>query len=52
MAGLQERGGSYRILFRFRGKPHAFTLGKIIEHEAETKSAQVECPSCSGSAGG
>src|SRR3954471_20884488 len=42
MAGLQERGGSYRILFRFRGKQHAFPLGKVSPVEAQAKSAQVD----------
>ena len=42
MAGLQERGGSYRLFFRFRGKQHTFPLGKISPREAEAKSAQVD----------
>lgn len=42
MAGLQERSGSFRIIFRFRGKQHAFTLGRISKEEAEAKSAQVD----------
>ena len=41
MAGLQERGGSYRVIFRFHGKQH-FPLGKVSQQEAEAKSAQVE----------
>lgn len=42
MAGLQQRNGSYRILFRFHSKQHVFTLGKVSSQEAETKSAQVD----------
>ena len=42
MAGLQKRNGSYRILFSFHGKLHSFTLGKVSESEAETKSRQVD----------
>ena len=42
MAGLQERGGSYRIFFRFRGKQMTFPLGKVSKQEAEAKSAQVD----------
>ena len=42
MAGLQQRNGSYRILFRYQGKQHTLTLGAVSEEEAETKSAQVD----------
>jgi hypothetical protein len=42
MAGLQERGGSYRLNFRYHGKQHTLTLGKVSEEEARTKSAQVD----------
>ena len=35
MAGLQERGGSYRVFFRFRGKQQTFPLGKVTKQEAE-----------------
>ena len=42
MAGLQERSGSYRILFRYHSKQHVFTLGKVSQEEAETKCAQVD----------
>ena len=34
MAGLQERNGSYRIIFRYQGKQHAFTLdGRLPSEE-------------------
>jgi hypothetical protein len=42
MAGLQERGGSYRVFFRFQGKQQTFLLGKVTKQEAEAKSAQVD----------
>ncbi|MDB5345997.1 MAG: site-specific recombinase XerD [Schlesneria sp.] len=42
MAGLQHRNGSYRVLFRYHGKQHAFTLGEVSQDEAETKAAQVD----------
>ncbi len=42
MAGLQERSGGYRINFRYHGKHHFVTLGKISEQEARAKSAQAD----------
>jgi hypothetical protein len=42
MASLQERGGSYRFIFRFRGKQHFVTIGKVSREEAQAKAAQVE----------
>lgn len=42
MASLQERNGSYRVQFFFRGKLHGFTLGKVAKAEAEAKAAQVD----------
>ena len=42
MAGLQERSGSYRISFRYHGKHHFVTIGKVSEEEARAKSAQVD----------
>jgi len=42
MAGLQERSGSYRINFRYHGKHHFVTVGKVSEQEARAKSAQVD----------
>jgi integrase len=41
MAFTQCRQGSYRILFRYHGKQHAFTLGEVSSEEAEGKAAQV-----------
>ena len=42
MAGLQERGGNYRVFFRFRGKQRTFPLGRVSRQEAEAKAAQVD----------
>jgi hypothetical protein len=42
MAGLQERGGSFRVFSRFLGKQRTFTLGKISRQEAEAKATQVD----------
>lgn len=42
MAAIQCRNGSYRVLFRYAGKQHAFTLGEVSHEEADTKAAQVE----------
>ncbi len=42
MAGLQQRNGSYRILFRYQGKQQTLTLGTVSKEEAETKSAQID----------
>jgi integrase len=42
MASLQERNGSFRFIFRFHGKQHFVTLGKVSGEEANAKAAQVE----------
>jgi integrase len=42
MAGVQERGGSYRIYFRYQGKQVTFPVGKVTKEEAEAKAAQAE----------
>jgi integrase len=42
VATLQQRNGSYRVLFLHFGKRHTFTLGKVSEKEAQAKSAQVD----------
>ena len=39
MASLQERNGSYRILFCYHGKLHAFTIGKSKERSREESPA-------------
>ncbi len=42
MAGLLDRSGSYRINYRYHGKHHFVTLGKVSEQEARAMSAQAE----------
>ncbi|HUY87555.1 MAG TPA: site-specific integrase [Pirellulales bacterium] len=42
MATLQERNGSFRILFVYHGKRETFTLGRVARDEAESKASQVE----------
>ena len=42
MASLQQRAGTYRVIFRFHGKQHFVMIGKVSPQEAEAKSAQVE----------
>jgi ribosomal protein S4E len=42
MAALQERNGSYRVIFNYKRKQRAFTLGKVTEAEAKSKAAQVD----------
>src|SRR4051812_13525812 len=42
MASVQERNGSYRVQFVYRGKLHGFTLGKVTADEAGAKAAQVD----------
>ena len=37
MASLQERNGSFRIIFSYQGKLHAFTIGKVELAEAEVE---------------
>jgi hypothetical protein len=43
VASLQERNGSFRVLFTFDGKLHGFTLGKVHRDEAEAKAALIAC---------
>jgi integrase len=40
MAAIQERNGSYRVIFRYHGKQHAFMLGCVSGTEA--KADQVD----------
>ena len=43
MASLQERNGSYRVLFCHHGKLHAFTIGKVREGpKPRTKPGRVD----------
>jgi integrase len=41
MAALQERAGSYRVIFRHNGKQQTFTIGNVPKDEAENKARQV-----------
>jgi hypothetical protein len=42
MAALQERNGRFRVIFRFLGKQHSFTLGRVSRNEAEAKAGHVD----------
>lgn len=42
MASVQERNGAYRVIFRFRGKQHFVTIGKVAREEATAKAAQID----------
>jgi hypothetical protein len=42
MASLQQRNGSFRVIFRHRGKQHFVPIGKVSAEEAGAKAAQVE----------
>jgi len=42
MATLQERNGSFRVLFCWHGKRETFTLGQVSRDEAENKASQVD----------
>jgi integrase len=41
MAALQERNGSFRVIFWFHGKQNAFTLGSVAKAEADDTAATV-----------
>jgi integrase len=41
MAALQKRNGSFRLIFWYHGKQHAFTIGEVSEEEAEDTRATV-----------
>ncbi|MFN4261402.1 MAG: tyrosine-type recombinase/integrase [Gemmataceae bacterium] len=42
MASLQERNGSWRVLFMHHRKLHTFTLGEVDESEAKATAAKVD----------
>lgn len=42
MAGLQERNGSFRAIFRYLGKQRSVTLGKVSQQEAEAKAGAID----------
>jgi integrase len=41
MAALQVRNSSFRVIFWYHGKQHAFTLGQIAQREAQDTVATV-----------
>src|SRR5690242_2870711 len=42
MAGIQLRGESYRVHFRYQGKQLFFSIGQVSKEEAEAKVAQID----------
>ena len=42
MASLQERSGSWRVIFRFRGLQHFVTIGEVEETEASDETAGAD----------
>src|SRR5438270_8508567 len=42
MAALQKRNGSFRVIFRYQGKQHSFTLGCVSRTQAEAKAGHVD----------
>jgi integrase len=42
MAALQLRSGSWRIIFRYKDKQYAYTIGEVSELEAITVKGKVE----------
>ena len=42
MAGIQQRGSGFRVIYRYHGKQDTLRLGKVSEQEAHTKAAQVD----------
>ena len=49
MASLQERNGSYRVLFCYHGKLHSFTLGKSARTKPRTRPGKSITCSCGSS---
>ena len=44
MAWLQVRNGSWRVLFRYAGKPHTLWVGEVEEKEAQAVADKVDGP--------
>src|SRR4051794_27680667 len=42
MASLQNRNGSWRVIFRHKGQWHAFTIGEVSAADAAVHKASVE----------
>src|SRR5438094_506175 len=42
MASLQNRNGSWRVIFRYKGQWHAFTIGEVSAADAAVHKASTE----------
>jgi hypothetical protein len=42
MASIQKKGDSWYCQFLYKGKRHTFTIGRVLEDEAEAKANQVD----------
>jgi len=42
MASLQNRNGSWRVIFRYKGEWHAFTIGEVSAADAAVHKASTE----------
>ena len=42
MAGVVKKGDSFYCTFRFAGKRHYFTVGKVTEAQARAKATEVD----------
>src|SRR5579871_6033463 len=42
MAGLQNRNGSWRVLFWHQGKQHNYLIGEVTEAEAKRVASRVD----------
>jgi len=42
VAGIQQRNGGFRILFRYQGKQRTIHLGSVSRQEADAKGGQVD----------
>jgi integrase len=42
MAGIQDRNGSFRAIFRHGGRQHSVPLGKVSRQEAEARAGAID----------
>jgi integrase len=42
MAGLQNRNGSWRVLFRYLGKQYSYWIGEVPQEEADVVAGRVD----------
>jgi hypothetical protein len=42
MAAIQNRAGSFPVLFRYEGRQYTWTLGRVDQDEAMATAARVE----------